>query len=39
MGLTYEELAEETGRPNANAARSAVVRALAKLAEEMRRGR
>ena len=39
MGMTYEELAKETGRPTANAARSAVVRALAKLADELRRGR
>ena len=38
MDLTYEELAETLGRPNANAARSAVVRALLRLAEEMGRG-
>jgi RNA polymerase sigma-70 factor (ECF subfamily) len=37
MDLTYEELAETLGRPTSNAARSAVVRALFKLAEEMRR--
>jgi DNA-directed RNA polymerase specialized sigma24 family protein len=38
MDLTYEELAETLGRPNANAARSAVVRAIVRLAEEMGRG-
>jgi RNA polymerase sigma-70 factor (ECF subfamily) len=37
MDLTYEELAETMGRPTANAARSAVVRALLRLAEEMGR--
>ena len=37
MDLTYEELAETLGRPNANAARSAVVRAIVRLAEEMGR--
>ena len=37
LDLTYEELAEALGRPNANAARSAVVRALARLAVEMGR--
>ncbi len=35
LGLGYDELAEATGRPTANAARSAVVRALVRLAEEM----
>ncbi len=38
MDLSYEELAETLGRPNANAARSAVVRAIVRLAEEMGRG-
>ena len=38
MGLTYEEIAELTGRPTANAARSAVVRALARLGDEMGHG-
>ena len=38
MDLSYQELAETLGRPNANAARSAVVRALLRLAEEMGRG-
>ena len=38
MDLTYEELADTLGRPNANAARSAVVRAIVRLAEEMGRG-
>lgn len=37
MDLTYEELAEKLSRPNANAARSAVVRAIERLAEEMGR--
>jgi RNA polymerase sigma-70 factor (ECF subfamily) len=35
LGLSYEELAEATGRPTPNAARSAVVRALVRLAEQM----
>jgi RNA polymerase sigma factor (sigma-70 family) len=39
MGLTFVEIAEATGRPSANAARMAVVRALLKLAEEMDDGR
>jgi RNA polymerase sigma-70 factor (ECF subfamily) len=38
MALTYEELAAALGRPNANAARSAVVRAIVRLSEEMGRG-
>ena len=37
MDLTYEELAETLGRPTPNAARSAVVRALFRLAEHMGR--
>ena len=37
MDLTYEELAERLGRPTANAARMAVVRALARLAQGMGR--
>lgn len=36
MDLSFEELAETLGKPNANAARSAVVRAIVRLAEEMR---
>ena len=36
---TYEEIAQALGKPNANAARSLVVRALYKLYEEMRHGR
>lgn len=36
LGLSYHEIAELTGRDNANAARSAVVRALTRLAGEMR---
>jgi RNA polymerase sigma factor (sigma-70 family) len=37
MDLSYEELADTLGKPTANAARSAVVRALVRLAEEMDR--
>jgi RNA polymerase sigma-70 factor (ECF subfamily) len=37
MDLTYEELAETLKRPTPNAARSAVVRAIVRLAEEMGR--
>lgn len=36
LDLTYEELAATLGKPNANAARSAVVRAIVRLAREMR---
>lgn len=39
MQSSYEEIAQALGKPNANAARSLVVRALYKLYEEMRRGR
>jgi DNA-directed RNA polymerase specialized sigma24 family protein len=39
MELSYEELAEALGRPTPNAARSAVVRALLRLEEEMGRAR
>jgi len=35
MDLSYEELADALGKPNANAARSAVVRAIVRLAKEM----
>ena len=35
LDLSYEELAQALGRPTANAARSAVVRAMIRLAEEM----
>ena len=38
MGLSYSEIADATGRPSANAARSAVVRALARLSEEIDHG-
>jgi RNA polymerase sigma factor (sigma-70 family) len=38
MNLTYDELAVTLNRPNANAARSAVVRAIVRLSEEMGRG-
>ncbi len=37
LGLTYEQIAAEFGKPNWNAARSAVVRALLKLAAELKR--
>lgn len=37
LDLGYDELAEKLGKPTANAARSAVVRAVVKLAEEMGR--
>jgi len=36
FGLSYAEIAEALGKPSANAARMTVVRALARLAEEMR---
>jgi RNA polymerase sigma-70 factor, ECF subfamily len=35
LGLTYSEIAAAAGKPSANAARMAVVRALMRLAEEM----
>jgi RNA polymerase sigma-70 factor, ECF subfamily len=37
MGYTYEEMAEELGKPSADAARKAAQRALVRLAEEMGR--
>ena len=37
MGLSYDELAEASGRPTADAARRAAQRALVKLVEEMHR--
>lgn len=39
MQSSYEEIAQALGKPNANAARSLVVRALYRLYEEMRHGR
>jgi len=39
VGVTYEELAELTGKPSWNAARMATARALVRLAEELKRGR
>jgi RNA polymerase sigma-70 factor (ECF subfamily) len=36
MGYSYEELAEELGKPSAEAARKAAQRALVRLAEEMK---
>jgi RNA polymerase sigma factor (sigma-70 family) len=38
LGLTYPELAEASGKPSADAARMAVVRAIARLIEEMAHG-
>jgi RNA polymerase sigma-70 factor (ECF subfamily) len=38
LGLTYEEIAASSDKPTANAARSAVVRALVRLTEELSRG-
>jgi RNA polymerase sigma-70 factor (ECF subfamily) len=38
MDLSHDELAETLEKPTANAARSVVVRALVRLAEEMNRG-
>jgi RNA polymerase sigma factor (sigma-70 family) len=37
VGLGYEEIARVLGKPTANAARMTVVRALVRLAEEMKR--
>jgi RNA polymerase sigma-70 factor (ECF subfamily) len=39
FGLSFAEVAEVLGKPSADAARMAVVRALMRLAEEMERGR
>ena len=39
LGLSYAEIAEALKKPTANAARMTVVRALARLADEMRRPR
>ncbi len=36
FGLSYQEIADALGKPSANAARMTVVRALARLADEMR---
>ena len=36
LGLTYAEVAAATGKPSPNAARMALVRALMRLAEEIR---
>ena len=38
LGRAYADIAEEFGKPSANAARMAVARAIVRLAEEMRRG-
>ena len=37
FGLTYQEIADECGKASMDAARKAVVRALVRLAEEMKR--
>lgn len=37
LGLTYEEIAVEFGKPSWNAARMAVARAVLKLADELKR--
>ena len=39
LGCSFDEVAVALGKPNANAARSAVVRALQRLTEEMRNAR
>jgi RNA polymerase sigma-70 factor (ECF subfamily) len=39
LGLDYEEMATQLGKPSAAAARMAVSRAIARLADEMRRER
>jgi RNA polymerase sigma-70 factor, ECF subfamily len=39
LGLEYEEIATQLGKPSAAAARMAATRAIARLADEMRRGR
>ena len=38
LGMTYEEMAEALGKPSWNAARMAVVRALIRLASELKSG-
>jgi RNA polymerase sigma-70 factor (ECF subfamily) len=38
LGMTYEEMAETLGKPSWNAARMAVVRALIRLASELKSG-
>jgi RNA polymerase sigma-70 factor (ECF subfamily) len=35
LGLSYQEIAEELGRPNANAARQLVSRGIERLSREM----
>jgi RNA polymerase sigma-70 factor (ECF subfamily) len=39
LGFNYQEIAEQLGKPSADAARMAVGRAIARLADEMRRNR
>lgn len=36
LGLSYDEIAKELGKPSADAARMAVTRAVTRLAEEVR---
>lgn len=38
LGLDYEQMASQMGKPSAAAARMAVTRAIARLGDEMRRG-
>jgi hypothetical protein len=38
LQMNYDELAAATGRPTANAARVAAIRAVQRLIEEMRHG-
>jgi DNA-directed RNA polymerase specialized sigma24 family protein len=39
LGLDFEEIARQLGKPSADAARMAVTRAIARLADQMRRKR
>ena len=39
FGMAYDDIAEHTGKPTANAARMTVVRALVRLADEIKRKR
>jgi RNA polymerase sigma-70 factor (ECF subfamily) len=39
LGLNYDEMANQLGKPSADAARMAVIRAIARLATEMHRAR
>jgi DNA-directed RNA polymerase specialized sigma24 family protein len=37
LGLGFDEIADQLGKPSADAARMAVARAIARLADEMRK--